>query len=180
MTGAIPQVTYKDLSDGTAGTLQSLAAMRQAVLNGLPPEYIGYQDPSIRRHALAIGSATQEQPYVALYRFVRDRIGYVDHPWSMQVVQDATRTLQYQTGDCVSKSVLLAALLASIGYTSRFVVAAETPEGFNHVYVEMEQPDGSCLALDPTADGRDGRPRGDIGWSPTLEDGGFLMSYDIF
>src|SRR5215471_6320947 len=109
MTGATPQVTYKDLSDGTQGTLQSLGAMRQAVLNGLPPEYIGYQDPAIRRNALAIGANSPEAPYVALYRFVRDRIQYVDHPWSMQVVQDAPRTLQMLTGDCVSKSVLLAA-----------------------------------------------------------------------
>jgi transglutaminase-like putative cysteine protease len=59
-------------------------------------------------------------------------------------------------------------------------VQAETPEGFSHVYVEMLQADGSWLALDPTADGRDGRPRSEVGWTQRLEDGGFEMSYDIF
>jgi hypothetical protein len=50
------------------------------------------------------------------------------------------------------------------------------------VYVEAQLAEGSkdWTALDPTADGRDGRPGGDVGWTQRLADGGFEMSYSIF
>lgn len=181
---AATTTTYKPLAEGTPGTLQTLGAMRQAVLIGLPPEWVSYRDGSNKYAALGITSG-QVDPIEALYIFVRDRIAYIDHPWNMQVVQDAKRTLQKQTGDCVSKSVLLATLLAAIGIKSRFVAQASTWEGFDHVYVEaLRGQEGEMgagwVALDPTADGKDGRPFSVIGWTQHLADGGFEMTYTIF
>lgn len=179
---AAASTTYKPLEDGTAGTKQTLRAMRDAVLVGLPPEYKGYKDPTITKAARSIAAGSVGQIIVGLYFFARDQIHYIDHPWNLQVVQDATRTMQKRTGDCVSKSVLLATLLASSGIQSRFVAQASTPEGFDHVYVEAEigQQEKQYIALDPTADGRDGRPLGDIGWTQTLSDGGFEYAFEIF
>jgi transglutaminase-like putative cysteine protease len=174
-------VTYKPLLAGTSGTLQTLGAMREAVTIGLPPEYVSYRDGSNQRAALTITAHAPADVITALYEFARDRISYIDHPWNMQVVQDAKRTLEKETGDCVSKSVLLSTLLASLGINSRFVAQASTPDGFDHVYVEAEAGGaGNWIALDPTADGRDGRPRGDVGWTQRLADGGFEMAYSIF
>ena len=188
--------TYKPLADGVSGTRQSLRAMAQAVRHGLPPEYVGFKD------AYNINAANQiacdpSKGFISLYQYARDQIQYIDHPWHMQVVQDAKRTLQLGTGDCVSKSVLLATLLASLGVKSRFVTQATTGEGFDHVYVEVKtgqeqyaarmgqqrqyQPwRDTWLALDPTADGRDGRPLGYPGWTQRLYDGGFEMTHEIF
>lgn len=176
---------YKPLADGTAGTKQTLAAMAQAVKIGLPPEYVSYRDGSMIRAACNIADClntiASSGQIAALYSFCRDQIRYVDHPWNMQVVQDAKRTMQLGEGDCVSKSVCLSTLLSSLGYLSRFVAQASTPDGFDHVYVEASPDDGaSWLALDPTADGKDGRPQGDVGWTQKLEDGGFEMTYPIF
>jgi transglutaminase-like putative cysteine protease len=171
--------TLKPLSEGTTGTFEALAAMRQAVTLGLPPEYVSFRDGSIARAAAEICGQSADC-VVAVYVFCRDDIAYVDHPWHMQVVQDARRTLMLGTGDCVSKSVLLSTLLASLGVTSRFVTQASTAVGgFDHVYVEA-LVSGSWLALDATADGRDGRPYGSPGWTQRLEDGGFEMSFEIF
>jgi|SRR5215470_4255185 len=175
--------TLKPLAEGTPGTFQTLGAMRDAVTIGLPPEYISYKDNSILGAALGICAGGGKACGEVLYIFARDYVSYIDHPWNCQVVQDATRTLEKRTGDCVSKSVLLATLLASLGITSRFVAQASTPEGgFDHVYVESQLSEGSgaWTALDPTADGIAGRPKGKVGWSQTLADGGFEMSYSIF
>jgi transglutaminase-like putative cysteine protease len=158
--------------------------MAQAVTIGLPPEYVSYRDGSIALAAdeITAGAARDKASLAAtLYEFARDQVAYIDHPWQMQVVQDARRTLQLRTGDCVSKSVLLSTLLASLGIGSRFVAQASTVlGGFDHVYVEAFLQDGVWLALDPTADGKDGRPAGAVGWTQRLEDGGFEMKYEIF
>ncbi|MBO0719207.1 MAG: transglutaminase domain-containing protein [Blastocatellia bacterium] len=184
-SAARPSVTtYQSLSEGTQGTLQTLGAMRDAVTIGLPPEYVSYKDGSNAVAAARITSyspdTSKHQLAAAIYQFARDQVSYIDHPWNMQVVQDAKRTLQLRTGDCVSKSVLVSTLLASLGIKSRFVAQATTIEGFDHVYVEAQLEDGSWLALDPTADGKDGRPAGHVGWSQRLADGGFEMAYEIF
>lgn len=179
--------TYKPLAAGTQGTIQTLSAMAQAVTRGLPPEYSGYTSEENRAAAKALtsGAHTDDERMAALYYFARDQVSYIDHPWWAQVVQDAKRTNAFRSGDCVSKSVLLSTYLAAVNIKSRFVAQASTPEGFDHVYVEAlrgrEGEMGSgAIALDPTADGRGGRPRGDIGWTQTLADGGFEMAYTIF
>lgn len=178
---AASTTTYKPLHDGTAGTKQTLQAMRQAVLYGLAPEFAGYKDQRNIQAArrIAVGGTVGMQ-VVNLYEFARDAIEYIDHPWNLQVVQDAIRTIQKRTGDCVSKSVLLSTLLASLNIKSRFVAQAEDDTGFGHVYVEASLDTGEIIALDPTADGRDGRPIGDVGWSQTLNDGGFEYAFEIF
>lgn len=175
-----PTVTYKPMSDGTAGTIEALTAMKQAVLKGFPPEYSGYEDPFNQSYAKALTAYQYDgEPAAALYRFCRDEIAYIDHPWNQQVVQDSKRTILLRTGDCVSKSVCLSTLLASLSRLSRFVAQASTPDGFDHVYVEAWVA-GKWVALDPTADGLNGRPRGDVGWTQTLHDGGFEMAFAIF
>jgi transglutaminase-like putative cysteine protease len=166
------------LADGIDGTFQTLAAMRSAVLGQIPPDYSGYQDPYNAQAAASIarGSASD---VAALLRYVRDSILYVDHPWNMQVVKDCKRTLESKTGDCVSKSVCLATLLAARGISSQFVAQAPNGEDHDHVYVQAFV-NGQWLSLDPTADGRDGRPFGEIGWSQKLPDGGIETPYSIF
>ena len=50
-------------------------------------------------------------------------------------------TIETRQGDCDDKSLLLASLLESIGYATRFVVSATNPRGsYNHVFVEAFVP----------------------------------------
>lgn len=171
-------ISYEPLREGDAGTRQTLEAMARAVRGQIPPDFSGYLDPTIRATALFL-TYNVTDPIWALFRFVRDDIAYLEHPPDMQVVQDARRTISLRRGDCVSKTVCLATLLATRGYFSRFVAQDEDGQGFSHVYLEVK--DGlAWVALDPVADGLFGRPLGGIGWRNDLPASGFELYQSIF
>jgi hypothetical protein len=173
-------VSYSPLAEGVEGTIQSLDAMRRAVLGQIAPDFSGFSDAYNQQAAMAIvGGPWKSEAPQALLAYCRDQIQYINHPWDLQVVQDCRRTLESGTGDCVSKSVCLATLLACWGIESRFVAQAPQDGDFSHVYVEANL-DGQWVALDPTADGKDGRPFSSVGWFQRLPDGGFETTYTIF
>jgi transglutaminase-like putative cysteine protease len=174
-------ITYESLRDGPQGTYQSLSAMAQAVRGQIPPDFSGYLDPYNKQKAYVItqGSTNVEFNISALLWFVRDQISYVDHPWNMQVIKDCKRTLQSRTGDCVSKSVCLATLLACQNIVSRFVAQAPDGESFSHVYVEALCL-GIWVSLDPTGEGLNGRPLFDVGDYQRLPDGAIETTQVIF
>lgn len=156
--------------------------MAAAVRGEMEPDYSGYQDEFNRRAASQIvfssGAKTREDQIAALFAFVRDRIRYLDHPPHMQVCQDARRTLQLKTADCVSKSILLSTLLATQGIESQFIAQRPSHEsGFSHVYVEIVD---SGMALDSICDGKEGRPMFGVGDRNKLPDEGFELSWSIF
>lgn len=169
--------TYEELPDGAAGTFRSLEAMAQATRGEIPPDFSGYTDPAIQiaAESLTVNShGLDESEASALFDFVAHSIKYIDHPPNAQVVQDALRTIQIGSGDCVSKSVLLATLLLARGIPARFV--AQYPDDsqmYSHVYVEA-QMSGHWFPLDPVASDKP------MGWSQPLPDGGFETMYEIF
>jgi transglutaminase-like putative cysteine protease len=179
-----PAITIETqpLADGTDGTLQALDRMAETVRGGMAPDFSGYRDAQVRGRAAEITGRqfSPDQIISRLFTYTRDAIRYIDHPWNLQVVQDCLRTLLLASGDCVSKSVCLSTLLASLGLASRFV--AQCPvisEGFDHVYCEAFVA-GYWVALDPTGDGRQGRPLASVGWSRPLPDGGAELMQPIF
>src|SRR5262245_21982003 len=127
-------VTEVPLADGADGTFQSLDAMAAAVSGEIPPDYSGYRDQANREAAERIVSGVAGQDargeIDACFRFVRDVLTYRNHPLNQQRVQDCQRTLQLGSGDCVSKSVCLATLLACLGYDVHFV--AQCPDGLEY------------------------------------------------
>lgn len=162
-------VTFRPLSSGVRGTEETLAIMAAAVRGELEPDHSGFQDEAIRSCAVALTSATKGHDASgeihALFYFVRDRIKYLRDPVDLERVQDAKRTLQLGTGDCDDKCVLLATLLASIGYLPRFTVQSQDGVDFDHVYVEvLDDQAGSWIPLDPTADCLKDTPCGFPGW----------------
>lgn len=169
-------VEYRPLADSSQGTYQALDAMRLAVLGALPPDFSGYSDGYNKRAADAICASVRDThdraQIAALFDFVAHDLAYVPHPENFQIVQDCRRTLQIRSGDCVSKSVCLATLLACRGVRSRFVAQNDGAEFF-HVYVEALTPEG-WLALDPVADSEP------IGWTQPLPDRGFETTWEIF
>jgi hypothetical protein len=167
------------LREGASGTFQTLDAMRRAVLGQISPDFSGFSDAYNQQAAASIVGPFKNNAPRALLDYCRDQIQYVNHPWDLQVVQDCRRTLESGSGDCVSKSVCLATLLAVWGIESRFVAQAPQDGDFSHVYVEANL-DGQWVALDPTADGKDGRPFSNVGWFQRLPDGGFETAYTVF
>lgn len=104
------------ISDGPAGAVQTIAQMRQLVMDAT-------RDPSqhIRDAALSIiGSAAYVGQVRAIQVWVQQNIRYIRDPPSLELVQTPQKTLQWTAGDCDDQAVLVAALLDSIGHPTQF------------------------------------------------------------
>lgn len=171
-------IIYSPLAEGAQGTWQTLDAMKACVLGQVPPDYSGYQDDFNIRAANQIASIASGQDarskIVALFNWVISNITYTPHPLNQQVVKDARRTIESMTGDCVSLSVLLATLVACLGYQSQFVAQWLDGEEASHVYLEVFLPDGQVIALDAVASDQP------MGWRQKTLDGGFEVAWEIF
>ncbi len=90
-----------------------------------------------------------------LWRFVRDGIRYVRDVRGVDTLQTPSMTLELAQGDCDDKSLLLSAMLESIGYATRFAVSATVPRGsYNHVFVEAFVPKlGKWIPLESSVSG---------------------------
>lgn len=171
-----PTTTTLPLAQGAAGTFQTLDAMARCVKGEVAPHFCGYKSLWIRHQVrvIAWGLNSWEQ-IPALFNFVAHQIKYELHPIDQQVVQDACQTIRLKTGDCVSKSVLLATLLASLDYPVKFIAQYfNDNQQYSHVYVLTQDENGNEIRLDPVASDQP------MGWSQKLPDGGFETSYDIF
>lgn len=177
-------IEYRPLPDGDGATFMTLDAMVDAVHGRIGPDYSGFQDQSNIKTANRIVAGAQgrdsKATIGALFNWVIQNITYEPHPINQQTLQDARRTLELRKGDCVSLSVLLATLLASLGYRPRFVAQWVNGEEASHVYVEVLIPgevltlDGEWLALDAVAKDQP------MGWRQPTLDGGFECQWEIF
>ena len=78
----------------------------------------------------------------AIFVWVRDYIAYINDPVG-EYFQPPVKTMEISAGDCDDQSILLAAMLGSIGFEPILVILPE------HVYVEL-QIDDKQLPMDPT------------------------------
>ncbi len=151
--GALSSSTLS-LADGAAGTLDTLRIMR-----GLVQRY-KKDVPTIKSTALALVADLPPKSYYreadAVFRFVRDGIRYVRDTTGQENLVVPTTLLQMRQGDCGSKSVLLAALLESIGHPTRFVAIGNAPQEFSHVYVETKVAN-NWIPLESTMQWESGR-----------------------
>lgn len=142
----VDKVESRSLSQGHAGTLETLEAMASYVRKDA-------SDPRVRDLALSIVQGCPGHGFDCevekLYRYVRDRITFRRDPVEQERVQDTLRTAEvFRTGDCDDKTVCLAGLLGSLGHRTRFIVIGTTRQ-FSHVFLEVQTRRG-WLPLDPT------------------------------
>lgn len=120
----------------------------------------GARSLHVRNTAISILQAAGVRPHDtlgevrALYRWVRDRIHFVNDPVGIEMLQGAPYTLGAMSGDCDDYAVLLGSMLRSIGIPVdlRFkVIAANqaSPRSFSHVYLTARVPGRKPIALDP-------------------------------
>lgn len=76
-----------------------------------------------------------------LQAWVRDYIKYVNDPRLIEMIQTPVETLRIRTGDCDDKATLLATLLETMGFTTRFIAIAEDTPGlppqYSHVMAQV-------------------------------------------
>lgn len=72
-----------------------------------------------------------------LRAFVQNSIRYTRDINGVETVQTPVKTLEYGVGDCDDKSALLAALLESIGFKTRFHAMGFSKNNVSHVLLEV-------------------------------------------
>lgn len=183
MTGLHSSATLQALSwDNDTSTKETLDVMRSAVLGELPPDYAGWRSEPLRLKAEEILKGVPagfNGEIQRLFEFARDGITYRRDQVDTQRVQDALQTITRRSGKCVDKVIVLAALLAAMGYVSRFVVQKPNAgDDWAHVYLEVWDDERQrWIALDPTGDGVAPRPLAALGWKqPAFDE----ATFDIF
>lgn len=81
----------------------------------------------------------RKQAINALQGWVRDTIAYFHDPRQAELLQTPPYTLSVGTGDCDDKTILLAAMLESIGFETELLAVGGTGQGW----------DPSCDGPDP-------------------------------
>lgn len=151
-----------ELPDGIDGVIATLRFMAQIV-----KEY--KINPIVREKALALTRFVFQKDFIgevqALFDFVQNHVRYVHDIEGVETLQTPDVTLDHMAGDCDDKSILLASLLASIGYSSRFRAVGFARDVLEHVYVEVKLGT-QWIALDAT----EPNP---MGWAPP----GVVSSY---
>lgn len=133
-------VSARPLAGGDAGVAETVREMYRLVDAGV-------KDPVVNRYAIEIIRACPQYNPVAetrcIFEHVLENFRYVQHPvgphGEKQRLMPVREILTLQAGDCPIFSELLATLLSSVGYETRFVTVASDgadPAQFNHIYVE--------------------------------------------
>jgi transglutaminase-like putative cysteine protease len=143
---------------GMAGLHQTMRAMRDMVR-------AARVSPIIRQAAASVAYLTPEKNEAAevsaIFQFVRDNVRYLKDVNDVETLSTPERTLANRYGDCDDQVTLLCSLLESVGYPTRFVVAAyQSPGEFEHVYAQVHVND-EWIDCDPTE-------YGSLGYAPPL------------
>lgn len=136
IVGTPTTAVLKALPSGTRGTRETLRLMAKAAR-------AARKTLPIRQLALSIvrsvpGHKNFRGQVAALHEWVRDHIQYVQDIRDVETLQTPQKTLEFRQGDCDDQATLLAALLESVGFRTRFVaVKLKTIGPFVHVYTEV-------------------------------------------
>jgi hypothetical protein len=139
------------LQDGDAGVARTVKLMRGFV-NGSE----GATHPLVRQTAVnivrGIDSNNKQGQIAAVLDWVKQNIDFRGE--YKETLQTPVVTLQLGAGDCDDHSQLIAALLKSLGFRTRFCTVAadsEDPRQFTHVYAEVQDPGSQqWISLDST------------------------------
>lgn len=155
-----PNVTLRarvaPMPSGSVGVFTTVARMREMVNTSK-------RDPRIIQAAASIIWTAPERDELAevsaLFDWVRDSVRYVRDVHALETLSDPAITLARRLGDCDDQSTLLAAMLESVGYPTRFVIGAfAAPGAWDHVWMQVFAG-GQWIDADPT----EHQP---LGWAP--------------
>ena len=148
----------------TLGMLSSGAAGTRETLNHMVSFAKQYRkNPEIRALAEKIIANVPEKDAVgearAIFEWVRDNIRYTQDIRDVEMLKTPDAVVYSAQGDCDDKATLVATLLESIGYATRFIaIGMNTPGVFEHVYAQVK--------LGTRWVGMDTTERVPLGWEP--------------
>lgn len=155
-----PEITLGQIPGGFRGTEKTIAHMRSLIREGVKDFYV-------RQKAIDIllERGVKPKDYLgeikALFEWVQREVRYTKDPFRLEVLHAPRRLLELRAGDCDDMTILLGALLESVGHPVRLVIVGPNPLRptlFTHVYLEAFHK-GRWIPLDATM------PHG-MGWAP--------------
>jgi len=155
-----PTIYMGHIPKGYAGTQTTVSYIIQLIKDGA-------KDFCVRQTAIDVLIENKVAPknYFAeirtLFEWVRQSIRYTRDIHRVELLHTARRMLDLRAGDCDDMTILLSAMLKSIGHPVRIVLVGFNPRRpmlFTHVYLEALCK-GNWIPLDPTTNHA-------MGWSP--------------
>ncbi|NEP86165.1 MAG: transglutaminase domain-containing protein [Okeania sp. SIO2C2] len=146
-----PKVYLGYISKGYLGTQKTLRHIKALIRAGAKNFYV-------RQKAIDILLAKNVQPkdYLgeikAMFKWVQHNIRYTKDPFRVEMLHSAFRMLQLRAGDCDDMTILLGAMLESIGHPVRLVLTGPDPKRprlFTHIYLQVNYKD-RWISLDAT------------------------------
>jgi len=146
-----PQIYLKSIPRGYSGTRKTLQHVAALIRQGVKDFYV-------RQKAIDIlfEKDIPAKDYLgeinALFRWVQQNIRYTKDPIRLEVLHSAKRILELRAGDCDDMTILLGAMLESVGHPVRLVIVGPTPvhpDLFSHIYLEVFYK-GKWIPLDAT------------------------------
>ena len=134
-----PRISLGHIPRGYGGTLRTVEHMMALIRAGAKDFYV-------RQTAIDILLEREVKPkdYLgeikALFEWVQRNVRYTKDPFGVEVLHSARRMLELRAGDCDDMSILLSAMLESIGHPVRLVLSGPDPlrpRLFSHVYLEV-------------------------------------------
>lgn len=123
----------------------------------------GRESMPVREMAKRIVRQLRQKDYAgeiaAIHAFVRDRVRYTRDIRTVETLHTAEQLLQDRQGDCDDKSILVAALLESIGHRTRLIAIGPRKNVYAHVFAQVQDPakPGAWIALECTENWPAGR-----------------------
>jgi len=157
-----PRIFITRIPKGYAGTIKTVDLIARLVREGS-------KDFFVRQTAIAILRRFGVRPkdYLgeinALFEWVKRNVRYTRDIHRVELLHTARRMLELRAGDCDDMTILLCAMLKSIGHPVRLALVGFNPKRktlFTHIYLEVFYR-GQWIPLDPTVS----RP---MGWAPPL------------
>lgn len=153
---ARPPSRLMGTASGALGTRQTLKIMAKLVREAR-------RDTRIRHLAASLIQSNAAKDYTSevstIFEYVRNNIRYTLDINDVETLQMPINTLEFGYGDCDDMSMLLAAMLESIGHPCVFVaIAQEELNQFDHVYVQT-RIGNNWVSLDATENYS-------MGWEP--------------
>jgi hypothetical protein len=156
----LPRVERRRIPSGLAGTMTTAAHVGRLIRDGARDFYVRQKAIDI-----LIAHGVPAKDYLgeidALFQWVQRHVRYTKDPFRIEVLHSARRMLELKAGDCDDMTIVLGALIKSVGHPVRIVLTGpdrRRPELFSHIYLEARHHD-QWIPLDATM------PYG-IGWSP--------------
>lgn len=146
-----PQISLQNIPKGYLGTRKTLQHIQALIRQGVKDFYVRQKaiDILFQRRVPAKDYLGEIQ---ALFEWVQRNVRYTKDPFRLEVLHSARRILELRAGDCDDMTILLGAMLESIGHPIRLVIVGPTPlrpDLFSHIYLEAYHK-GRWIPLDAT------------------------------